>query len=115
MGLIARVPASPPLRRLRASGPCAFSGLFIECSLSRAHARQPRLLLLRSIAPQAPASQPPIHDAHDRVALRAWLNAPWSSSAEGDLYKAANILRGFARVGARKAQISNGGEGSIGA
>ena len=48
---------------------------------------------------QARAVQPPVHDATDSVALRSWLNTPWTSSLEADLYKVANIINTFTRVG----------------
>lgn len=48
---------------------------------------------------QAAAAQPPVHDAVlDSVSLRAWLNAPYCSSLEQDLYKAANVLAKFTQV-----------------
>ena len=36
---------------------------------------------------QAAAVQPPVHDSIDSVSLRSWLNSPWSSGLEGDIYK----------------------------
>lgn len=47
---------------------------------------------------QAAAAQAPVQDAADAISLRAWLNAPWTSSLEGDVFKAANMLTTFVRV-----------------
>lgn len=44
------------------------------------------------------AAQPPVHDAHDAISLRTWVNNPWSSRMEEDLFKAANLLRTFCTV-----------------
>ena len=41
----------------------------------------------------AAAAQPPVQDAPDAISLRAWLNAPWSSNLEEDVFKAANMLQ----------------------
>eukprot|EP00197_Chlamydomonas_leiostraca_P006169 CAMPEP_0202858774 /NCGR_PEP_ID=MMETSP1391-20130828/1154_1 /ASSEMBLY_ACC=CAM_ASM_000867 /TAXON_ID=1034604 /ORGANISM="Chlamydomonas leiostraca, Strain SAG 11-49" /LENGTH=587 /DNA_ID=CAMNT_0049537727 /DNA_START=209 /DNA_END=1970 /DNA_ORIENTATION=- len=93
---------------------CRFcGGLF--CGTCSAHAallpprfcvREPQRvcgLCAASLAPlqpylagvMAPASQPPVHDAHDWLALRSWLNAPHSPDMQGDLYKAANVINCF--------------------
>ncbi|KAG1674919.1 hypothetical protein FOA52_014712 [Chlamydomonas sp. UWO 241] len=47
---------------------------------------------------QSAAVQPPIHDSIDSVSLRSWLNSPWSTTLDGDIYKAANILHTFTRA-----------------
>jgi hypothetical protein len=48
---------------------------------------------------QSPAAQAPVHDAvMDSVALRAWVNLPYGSNLEVDLYKAANIVARFTQV-----------------
>lgn len=40
--------------------------------------------------------QPPIHDAvADKISLRSWLNNPFTSTLEDDIYKVANILQTF--------------------
>lgn len=46
----------------------------------------------------SPSCQPPVHDAVDAIALRSWVNVPWSGSLSDDVYKAANMLRSFADV-----------------
>ena len=45
------------------------------------------------------AVQPAVHDVTDPSAMRSWFNAPLSGSLEGDIYKATNIVRAFARTG----------------
>ncbi|KAJ6811866.1 uncharacterized protein M6B38_151100 [Iris pallida] len=45
------------------------------------------------------ASQLPTHDLTDLSTLRSWLNFPWCHSMEYEIYKAANIVRGYNKVG----------------
>ena len=51
------------------------------------------------IRPQTTAAQPPVFDALDAVSLRTWVNSPYCSSLEGDVFKAANVLSKFTKVG----------------
>ena len=44
--------------------------------------------------------QPAIHDVTDASALRSWFNPPLATSMSAELYKAQNIVRQFAQVGA---------------
>ena len=44
--------------------------------------------------------QPAIHDVTDASALRSWFNPPLATSMSAELYKAQNVVRQFARVGA---------------
>ena len=44
--------------------------------------------------------QPAIHDVTDASALRSWFNPPLATSLSAELYKAQNVVRQFARVGA---------------
>ena len=46
------------------------------------------------------AVQPAVHDVTDASALRSWLNPPLGASLAAELYKATNIVRGFAKLGA---------------
>ena len=46
------------------------------------------------------AVQPAIHDVTDASALRSWFNPPLATSMSAELYKAQNIVRQFAQVGA---------------
>ena len=46
------------------------------------------------------AVQPAIHDVTDASALRSWFNPPLATSLSAELYKAQNVVRQFARVGA---------------
>lgn len=52
------------------------------------------------------ASQLPIHDLTDLSTLRSWLNFPWGQSMEYEIYKAANIVRGYNKVGTLKTEKS---------
>ncbi|KAH7657726.1 Zinc finger RING/FYVE/PHD-type protein [Dioscorea alata] len=45
------------------------------------------------------ASQLPTHDLTDLSTLRSWLNFPWAQSMEHEIYKAANTIRGYNKVG----------------
>jgi len=49
-------------------------------------------------AAQTTAAQPPVLDALDAVSLRTWVNAPYCSTLEGDVFKAANVLSKFTKV-----------------
>lgn len=40
-----------------------------------------------------------MYDVTDASALRSWFNPPLTTSLSLELYKATNIVRGFARVG----------------
>lgn len=52
------------------------------------------------------ASQLPTHDLTDLSTLRSWLNFPWGQSMEYEIYKAANIIRGFNKVGLTRPERS---------
>ncbi|XAR56443.1 hypothetical protein NMG60_11036934 [Bertholletia excelsa] len=45
------------------------------------------------------AVQLPTHDVTDLSTLRSWLNFPWGQSMEYEIYKAANTVRGYNKVG----------------
>ncbi|KAF5730751.1 hypothetical protein HS088_TW19G00347 [Tripterygium wilfordii] len=45
------------------------------------------------------AAQLPTHDLTDLSTLRSWLNFPWGQSMEYEIYKAANIIQGYNKVG----------------
>ncbi|XP_042040342.1 uncharacterized protein LOC121785924 [Salvia splendens] len=45
------------------------------------------------------AAQSPTHDLTDLSTLRSWLNFPWGQSMEHEIYKAANTLQGYTKVG----------------
>lgn len=48
---------------------------------------------------QSAAAQQPVHDAVlDGVSLRSWLNLPYHTNLEPDVYKAANVLAKFTQV-----------------
>lgn len=47
----------------------------------------------------AAAAQPPVQDSPDAISLRAWLNSPWTASLGEDIFKAANMLTTFVKVG----------------
>lgn len=51
---------------------------------------------------QTTAAQPPVFDALDAVSLRTWFNAPYCSTLEGDVFKAANVLNKFTKVRVRE-------------
>ena len=53
------------------------------------------------------ASQLPTHDLTDLSTLRSWLNFPWGQSMEYEIYKAANIIRGYGKVKANHLQLSS--------
>lgn len=44
------------------------------------------------------AAQLPTHDLTDLSTLRSWLNFPWGQSMEYEIYKVANIIRGYNKV-----------------
>lgn len=46
------------------------------------------------------AAQLPTHDVTDLSTLRSWLNFPWARSMEYEIYKAANTLKGYNKIGA---------------
>ncbi|KAG6487268.1 uncharacterized protein LOC122009605 [Zingiber officinale] len=52
------------------------------------------------------ASQLPTHDLTDLSTLRSWLNFPWGRTMEYEIYKAANILRTYTKVGSLKPEKS---------
>ncbi|KAL5732193.1 hypothetical protein ACHQM5_004840 [Ranunculus cassubicifolius] len=52
------------------------------------------------------ASQLPTHDLTDLSTLRSWANFPWGQSMEYEIYKAANTVRGYSKVGSLKAERS---------
>jgi lipid-binding SYLF domain-containing protein len=41
------------------------------------------------------ASKVPVFDSHDSISLRSYLNLPYHSNLEADLFKCSNILRSF--------------------
>ncbi|KAF9589439.1 hypothetical protein IFM89_023757 [Coptis chinensis] len=45
------------------------------------------------------AAQLPTHDLTDLSTLRSWVNFPWGQSMEYEIYKAANTIRGYSKVG----------------
>ncbi|KAL8140196.1 hypothetical protein V2J09_006217 [Rumex salicifolius] len=47
------------------------------------------------------AAQLPTHDLTDLSTLRSWFNFPWGQSMEYEIYKAANIIRCYNKVGLR--------------
>ncbi|KAG2657281.1 hypothetical protein PVAP13_1KG181500 [Panicum virgatum] len=62
---------------------------------------------LESIQPQlmnqiSRASQLPTRDVTDLSTLRSWLNFPWAHTMEYEIYKAANSLRSYCKVGRLK-------------
>lgn len=52
------------------------------------------------------ASQLPTHDLTDLSTLRSWLNFPWGQSMEHEIYKAANTVRDYNKVGCLKPEKS---------
>ncbi|KAL6629383.1 hypothetical protein ACP70R_029148 [Stipagrostis hirtigluma subsp. patula] len=52
------------------------------------------------------ASQVPTKDVTDLSTLRSWLNIPWSHTMEYEIYKAANSLRSYCKVGRLKPEKS---------
>ncbi|XP_031257186.1 uncharacterized protein LOC116115163 [Pistacia vera] len=52
------------------------------------------------------AAQLPTHDLTDLSTLRSWLNFPWGQSMEYEIYKAANTIRGYDKVGSLKPEKS---------
>ncbi|XP_066329946.1 uncharacterized protein [Miscanthus floridulus] len=66
---------------------------------------------LESIQPQlmnqiSRASQLPTRDVTDLSTLRSWLNFPWAHTMEYEIYKAANSLRSYCKVGGLKPEKS---------
>ncbi|ERM98351.1 hypothetical protein AMTR_s00170p00062530 [Amborella trichopoda] len=45
------------------------------------------------------AAQLPTHDLTDLSTLRSWVNFPWGQSMEYEIYKAANTIRSYTKVG----------------
>lgn len=45
------------------------------------------------------AAQLPTHDLTDLSTLRSWVNFPWGQSMEYEIYKAANSIRGYEKIG----------------
>ncbi|XP_049385396.1 uncharacterized protein LOC125849374 [Solanum stenotomum] len=45
------------------------------------------------------AAQLPTHDLTDLSTLRSWVNFPWGQSMEHEIYKAANTIRGYEKIG----------------
>jgi hypothetical protein len=54
---------------------------------------------------QTTAAQPPVFDALDAVSLRTWINMPYCSTLEGDIFKAANVLSKFTQVCGRSVVV----------
>ncbi|XP_008790050.1 uncharacterized protein LOC103707375 isoform X1 [Phoenix dactylifera] len=52
------------------------------------------------------ASQLPTHDLTDLSTLRSWLNFPWGRTMEYEIYKAANTIRGYSKVGSLRPEKS---------
>ncbi|CAL9105719.1 unnamed protein product [Musa textilis] len=52
------------------------------------------------------ASQLPTHDLIDLSTLRSWLNFPWGRTMEYEIYKAANTIHGYNKVGSLKPEKS---------
>ncbi|KAL8468310.1 hypothetical protein ACS0TY_031519 [Phlomoides rotata] len=45
------------------------------------------------------AAQFPTHDLTDLSTLRSWVNFPWGQSMEYEIYKAANTIRSYSKIG----------------
>ncbi|KAL6876405.1 hypothetical protein ACP4OV_012977 [Aristida adscensionis] len=69
---------------------CDVCGVRLECI-------QPYLMNLLSRS-----SQVPTQDLTDLSTLRSWLNFPWAITMEYEIYKAANSLYGYRKVGELK-------------
>ncbi|KAF5193198.1 Sh3 domain-containing ysc84-like protein [Thalictrum thalictroides] len=52
------------------------------------------------------AAQLPTHDLTDLSTLRSWVNFPWGQSLEYEIYKAANTIKGYQKVGSLKPERS---------
>ncbi|XP_006442378.2 uncharacterized protein LOC18049503 [Citrus clementina] len=52
------------------------------------------------------AAQVSAQDLTDLSTLRSWLNFPWGQSMEYEIYKAANTIRGYNKVGSLKPEKS---------
>ncbi|TYJ48304.1 hypothetical protein E1A91_A01G052700v1 [Gossypium mustelinum] len=52
------------------------------------------------------AAQLPTHDLTDLSTLRSWLNFPWAQSMEYEIYKAANTISNYSKVGSLKPEKS---------
>lgn len=52
------------------------------------------------------AAQLPTRDLTDLSTLRSWVNFPWGQSMEYEIYKAANTIQGYSKVGFLKPEKS---------
>uniref|UniRef100_A0A2P2L3W8 FYVE-type domain-containing protein n=1 Tax=Rhizophora mucronata TaxID=61149 RepID=A0A2P2L3W8_RHIMU len=52
------------------------------------------------------AAQLPTHDVTDLSTLRSWVNFPWGQTLEHEIYKAANAIRSYNKVGSLKPEKS---------
>ncbi|KAJ6770022.1 SH3YL1 PROTEIN [Salix purpurea] len=52
------------------------------------------------------AAQLPTHDLTDLSTLRSWVNFPWGQTMEYEIYKAANTIQGYNKVGYLKPEKS---------
>lgn len=52
------------------------------------------------------AAQMPTHDLTDLSTLRSWLNFPWGQSMEYEIYKAANTISSYHKVGSLRPEKS---------
>ncbi|KAJ6402233.1 hypothetical protein OIU84_014347 [Salix udensis] len=52
------------------------------------------------------AAQLPTHDLTDLSTLRSWVNFPWGQTMEYEIYKAANTIQGYHKVGYLKPEKS---------
>lgn len=52
------------------------------------------------------AAQLPTHDLTDLSTLRSWVNFPWGQTMEYEIYKAANTIKAYNRVGYLKPEKS---------
>uniref|UniRef100_A0A6N2KGC4 FCP1 homology domain-containing protein n=1 Tax=Salix viminalis TaxID=40686 RepID=A0A6N2KGC4_SALVM len=52
------------------------------------------------------AAQLPTHDLTDLSTLRSWVNFPWGQTMEYEIYKAANTIQGYNKVGYLKTEKS---------
>ncbi|KAG1346533.1 lateral signaling target protein 2 [Cocos nucifera] len=52
------------------------------------------------------ASQLPTHDLTDLSTLRSWLNFPWGQTMEYEIYKAANVICDYNKVGSLRPEKS---------
>lgn len=86
---------------------CCRSKLLLPAKYQQAHPQRVCELcstLLWPLQPflagtQARAAKQPVHDTIDSVALRSWVNNPFSGELGADVYKVCNILQSFVNVG----------------